>query len=421
MKYKENYIQYTIVLLYVFLLSFGVYFEEPYRLPFLLGSLVLMALAKDVFLPICFFCSTLITDNLQLSESISYGAIAPVVFVFKELFSERRYAFNKKLVVAVCALLIFQFISIASFNNNDITLFRMSVNLIVFLYFTQFSASDNRIASFFPAMLTLTVGLGCLISFFRSFDYEFLGVVRYSGIWNDDNFCSMYCLLGIVSAIVAVFVNKKIAFLAIPAIGIELYTATMAMSRTFIFVSLIMTLLVIYNMMMDRKVSSIRKIGILLLGLVLLWIFWNNSASFIISNRGLVNEGDDWSNNRLRYTNDALQLFINNPVSWFFGVGLGNGPGAKKYMGYEMQCSHNTFVDLFVEPGLIFGLLIFALIIRYLYIVLLKVRQTKFENIIPLVMLLYMSALTMTQYSILYVILGMIVNRTIGNNQENLT
>lgn len=404
-------------LIYVTLLGLGVYFQDSVRIIFLIISIVYFLLMDKTTSVSCLLCHTFICDNLFIAPAVSYGAIIIPLFFIKNLGNKNTNHIS--IIIVTFLLIAIQFSSIALFDNEFINVFRFILNLFILIYFSGFSFDIFKRLDTIPVSVSYAVLIGGLISVTLSFSAENLGVIRFSGIWNDGNFCGLYCMLGIISAIYAILYNKWNIFIALPTILISMYMETLAMSRTFIFVIAIVALYLMFVLYNNNKVHAIVKI-ILTVGVAfLVVVFYNNVVAPVVEVRGIVSEEGGWTNSRGALSTESLQAFFDTPRAWLTGCGITNCVHFKSGMGFHASASHNTYVDLLVELGIPFAIITILYILKYIYRSIKDIKRIDYLDIMCFSMLIYMGTLSLGQYTLFYLIIGVLLNKVIVNNKTS--
>lgn len=409
------------LILFVLMLAGGVWLEGGNRTVLLVGALLVMLCLSRENMAIAFLMQAFVTDNLFVVSSLSFSSLATILFVVKCVILNKKSGIKISEYLMVGGIILLQSLSLVAYGNEIINVVRFALNLLVLLYFSHYSMQSLKMPIALPMMVSFVVLIGCLISLQRSTSFEYLGVMRYSGIWNDENFCGMYCVLGIISSIYAIYLYKRAWILAVPSIFAATYVATLGMSRTFIFVVMLISLYLVFSTLSNKQSSPIVKIAMLCVVLVGLYFFLTRSAAFIISNRGLVSEGGgDWTSNRFHLAGQALDVFLGHPFAWFAGCGISNTVNFRLLENLDPMASHNSYVDLLVELGIPTFIFVMGGIVQFVIKAVRNVSILSYERLMSLVILLFMGTLTLGQYSILYIVLGMMLHEIRPNVKEGL-
>lgn len=406
------------VILFMTLLGVGVYSEGTGRSVFLIISLLYFLMLGHATSVICLLCHTVICDSLFIVPSVSYGSIVIILFILKGVVGKR--VFFSKPLLSVFFILGLQFLSVVIFDNELINVIRFTLNLLILAFFYTFSFSVFKRKDIVPIAVSYTILIGGLISINMSYSVDDIGIMRFSGIWNDENFCGMYCLLGIISSIYAIIYNKWNAIIAIPAILISMYMETLTMSRTFIYVMAFVSLFMLYVLLKNKSVNPIIKILVSIIMVILVVVVYDRVVSSVMDARGLVSSEGGWTNNRGLYSGESLKAFWETPLTWLMGCGISNCVHLKEMLHLQPYASHNTYVDMLVEMGIPITFAIISYIITYVIGSLKSITKLKYYDILCLTVMLYMGTLSLGQYSFLYIIFGIMLNRITFNKNSNL-
>lgn len=417
-KYK----QYFGVFLFLILLSLGVYFEDFERLVMLACALGLMLFLKEENAALCFFAQTFLCDSLELAPSLSFSSVAALVLIFKTVILRSKFIIGNKYYILVLIVVVIQLISTITFNNTSINVVRFGVNLFVLLYFMNYSELfEKKSQLIVPSVVSISVLFACLIGLNRSASVDNLGIIRYSGIWIDDNFCGMYCAIGIVSSLFAILHNKYTSIFAIPSIALAITMGSLSMSRTFIFVLLILAAFFTFSMLNNKTITGFKRLLLILICLIGVGFFITRVAYGVFEKRGL-DVGGDITNGRTEYSKQSLEAFSEHPFSWIFGVGTSNSANFKSQNGFAAMASHNTYIDMLVELGVPLCIIAFSILFSFLRRLLCNIKHNiPYKGYLGLIVACYMGTLTLVQYSILYIAMGIMINFTkniIYNNRQ---
>lgn len=412
LEYKQ-YFGYFGVLLFLILLSLGVYFEGFERLVMLACALGFMLILKEEDAALCFFSQTFLCDSLELIPSLSFSSIAALVLIFKTFILGRKFIIDIKYYILIFIAIVIQLISTITFDNTLINVVRFGVNLFVLLYFINYSEFfEKKSQLIVPSVISLSVLFACLIGLNRSASVDNLGIIRYSGIWIDDNFCGMYCAIGIISSLFVILHNKYTSIFAIPSIALAITMGSLSMSRTFIFVLLILAAFFTFSMLNNKSLTGFKRILLIAICLIGVGFFITRVAYGVFEQRGL-DVGGDITHGRTEYSKQSLETFSEYPLSWIFGIGISNSANFKSQNGFAAMASHNTYVDMLVELGLPLCVTAFSIVFCFLCRLVSNIkRNIPYKGYLCLIVACYMGTLTLGQYSILYIVMGIMINFT---------
>jgi len=354
------------------------------------------------------FCFTLpLSDGLTVFNSmLSYCAIMDVIFLIKLIYNhfKKCNSFNTVHISMILLLILGQFLTVIIWKNSIINVLKYSVNMLIFYYlYVDYKYISRK--NLIPNMFMFSVFSGAVISI--SMKTNIINGLRFSGIWNDENFAGMYSIIGVVSAIF--FLKKNIIkriWIAFPVILIIIFTATLSLSRSFVYIIVILSIVSFFLLLYTKNVNVFYKVILICIFVVIFYLLFSLSLKYIINMRGLASSGSDWTNSRIEYTKNGLYSFFEEPIAWFTGVGVDNVPNFSDSHGYQPRATHNTYVDFIVQFGIFQGILIIIIIKKYFLRSIINKNSNSFEIWIIFVIILYMITLTLTQYEILYFSLG---------------
>lgn len=400
-------------LLFIVLLGFGVYYAGTTRTVFLVASLVYFLFLDSASSVVCMLCHTMICENLLIVPSVSYGSLIIVLFLAKSIINKWCVGNNlRKLLIASLVISYIQLLSVLFFGNELINVIRFALNLLVLVFFSTYSLQTFKREDTIPLAVSFTILVGGIISLGLSRTADNLGIIRFSGIWYDQNFCGMYCVLGIISSIYAMKFDRLNALIGIPSILISMYMETLGMSRTFIFVMAFVSLYLLYVLYKRKSVKVTNKILVTIVLAFSLYAFYHRVVTPVVEARGIVSDEGGWTNNRESFSEESLYAFYNTPAAWLTGCGITNCIHFKERMGLHPNASHNTYVDFLVELGIPLAFYIVWLLLAYAIKCLKYISRINYFDIICFSILLYMATLTMGQYTLLYISIGLMLNRT---------
>ena len=395
---------------YLLLLGAGIYLGDSGVIALIASVIFLLIIDFNVG-AICVICHTLISDDLLLVPGLSYSPVLIGAFILKCLCvpSARILLVNRRIYPLLICCALFQLLSLTIFDNQLINYFRFLINLILLSYFSNTNLNTENRPLELPLSLSFTLLIGCLISVSKSSSFEYLGLMRFSGIWYDENFCSMYCCIGLLGSVYSIVRNRMSSIIAIPSILVSLYIASLSMSRTFIFVCGLLAVFAMFSLFKNNKIKTYQKFIIIVGGIVLAVFFIDTVVSTTVTNRGVVSEEGDWSNSRMSLSGESMKAILEYPASWFVGLGISNCSYFKGTIGLTAAMSHNTYVDALVEFGMFVFIVVATRLCKYLYSVLKNLSSIGFMELFCVLVILYMFTLSMGQYSLIYIVMGQIL------------
>lgn len=417
---QVNKVKIIDIVSYILLFVGARYFSSPS----ISGILLLLSLTIIIFSNIettfaCLMFQMLINDNLTVFSVVSYSILVDAIFVIKCVF-QFRVIKKKNDMYMLLIVFLGQMVSALLYDTQLKDIISLFLCLSIYIFVSENYKKVVSADAIVPICIC-SVASGCLLSIMndkREYDWQ-----RFSGIWNDENFCGFYCIIGLLFCAIFLFSKNKSIFkrlISISCILLFVYTATLTLSRSFIYGVTLLALIGMGMIFFDRRIKPIYKLLILILGITAMYFIVTKSFSIIIDQRGLTSTtGDDWTNNRFLYSENALNAYSKSPIAWISGVGINNIPRFVEKFGFIGRATHNTYVDFIIQFGAVQGVLGIFYIIRTA-LKLKNVEAKKFEKWIAIVILFYMAVLTMTQYEFLYLFLGLMEGCVIDSYEKSI-
>ena len=369
------------------------------------GAATILAL----FMPLeafcnCIFMTISFTSVLKLPiEAFSFMTLMQLLLIVRSMFSRAKINIGTMINISLICLFT-QFFPIISAGQNSSNITLLIFNVLTF-YCTYKLTLAERInishAYIFFSLGTLIagfIGLNYGINAFANQDY------RFAGLWTDPNFWGMFCLIGIVSCMMAGFRRPfSFVFLLPIIIGLALQ-GFMTLSRTFLFVCVLMVLVISWTSMKKNWGAAILIICIICVGIYYAIPY----AEDVLASRRL-NE-DDISNGRFESTIKFLEYIFGHIEILLFGLGYSNSLTYNEIHNISHVATHNTYADLLVEFGFVTDIFIAIGLFRSSkYIKALYKSIRTMPGLILCLLLFYMATLSMLKYALVYLFLGTIV------------
>lgn len=169
----------------------------------------------------------------------------------------------------------------------------------------------------------------------------------FAGVRNDRNYFSSILSIGIVLSIGLLSVNRKLIYVCLPCLLLNIYYGILSGSRTF-FLSLIFSVLMLYALGKNKRTISV-AVCLVLVSIVVVLINWDKIYEPLLYTLGRFSE-DDVSTGSFRTT--AWKFFIDltcsSPIRFLFGNGL-----STLYLDQTQFVEHNTFIQVFSNFGIL--------------------------------------------------------------------
>ena len=303
---------------------------------------------------------------------VGLSGVLMAIFLFLLFFIMEK----RSITIDINHILIFLFwicTAISTLLSNVVAPERDIITLLIFVLFFIFSTGVMYGKEEIKLLLNTLILLACLASlniiwnFLNDFTY---GWQRYSlsvlHVYRDPNYVSAFLTPAVAIIIYSLLMYKKklkrkitliIALLLIVS-GI----LTTGSRAAFITVLLTMSLTVFFNIISVRNYQKLLKIIFYLLLMVLAWLFVKSFLPEFILFR-IIDFDSYTDDSRLLLWKEALRFYGDSPL---FGSGM--NASSKFLFTIGLYNSHNIYIDLLIDNGLIGFLLIMLAIIRFLIV-----------------------------------------------------
>lgn len=388
----------------VFILARIGQIPDTNKLALLLAAIIIVIFSRRVQALMCLLFSVFIADDMTIMSGVSYESVVDLIVLLKFL----KTRLTKEMVAMVGVIAAFQTVTMFTFNNSLMNVIGVAVRVFLMFLIANERFSEKTVSLIsFVGMMSITIGCAIGKIFYASLDWQ-----RFSGIWNDENFCGMYCLIGIVFCLTLITKQHRNAILPVICLIVCAYTGVSTWSRSFIFITSIVFAFMGFSTMVNRKQTMSFKIVALIILIVVFTVLVNYGFSIIIDRRGIIAGNGDFSNGRIKAVQSALTAFTSDFGAIIFGSGVNNTLNMVSAFGYKAIATHNTFIDLIVQFGVPLGIVNYGFLLKNVYC---GVR-TKAEKDscfwLFITILTYSLSLSLLQYTLLYVAAGLFISRT---------
>lgn len=312
-----------------------------------------------------------VLNRFQFGVSLS-GVIIPIAaFILFMMIEKKKICLLRNHVY----ILLFWVFAVLSSLMSEIIMPRRDVfTFLVFILFYIFSMGvkykekDIRLLVKSYIFISVIVSLNIIVNFINDFAYVWK---RYSlyvfGVYRDPNYVSAFILPGIAIVLYILFFSDKlerkkkimyVSSLLIMLLGI-LSTGSRA---AFSVLAIIIALVLLFYIKKTRNHRMIIRVIPIMIILAILWHFSKGILpEFLISR--LLDFGSYSQSSRLNLWSTGINLITTYPI---LGVGLG---GLNSYLfSVGLFDSHNMYLDVLINQGII-GLLLLGLVFkRYLFV-----------------------------------------------------
>lgn len=379
------------------------------------GCLV-CAIAISFILPIGAFCNCLFftipfTAVLKLPiEAFSFITLMQFLLIIRTTFFTSEIS-GKVLLNIVLFGILSQILPLIIFSQTINNVILLIFNLMTFYCIYSLTKSGEIEANHAYVSFSFGVLVAGLIALNLGMYVVDMQEYRFCGLWTDPNFWGMFCLIGIVACLVNGFRKITLWIILLPVILNLFVQGYMTLSRTFIIVSGLMAMVILWY--------GVRRsifLGILIgLGFyVVISFFWQDITNVFLE-RSL--DSEHITNGRYENTETLLDYIENNVIAILGGLGYNNSMNFIHTFDYEHGATHNTYVDLFIEFGLIVTICIIYFLLKNLsYVRRLLGNIGTLPGFVICVIIFYMGTLSILKYILLFLFAGVFV----GSISQNI-
>jgi|DewCreStandDraft_4_1066084.scaffolds.fasta_scaffold02906_17 O-antigen ligase len=318
-----------------------------------------------------FLFSTIIFNNIFFDSYQSpklFGfLIFLLLFFILFLFKNYKINFNISLLSALLLYIYFSFLSL--FSNNTPYFYHVFIFFSSLFFFIPIFHNINKQKLSF----LLNVLLLCSL-LFGLYQFTYLNINRpYSFFGNPIFFAEFITILFPFS--VFYLINNNFILLSITNIVLSIFTLILCQSRGVIFSFIFTLILFIFILIKSNKIKLRKYLIYIVIAIFLLSFFipgfYKTFFNLISKFKNTISIENYDIKDRAMLAKSSLKIFIENPVT-------GKGPGAiKKYLQLKQASiiknnpsfrfinssySHNDYIQIIAETGLI-GLLLFLVLI----------------------------------------------------------
>lgn len=294
---------------------------------------------------------------------------------------------NKKINQAflVCYLVFFCYIMIGANANYAMLIKQATIFPLVYFFFLDNNIKHINFKCFVLNYANavwisgLVAMLGDYIPNFANYvendiAYELgLDVTRFTGLYSDPNYYSMALILA-MSCIFVMYFHGMIRGRAFVYYGIFTYFGVQTISRSFLILFAILSVLFVFGSFLNRKYKTTLIFSIVLV-IALIFVFKSKITIFDgIIDRFMNAKDGDITGNRTKIYGVYMDYFSQNPLKFFWGSGLG-----APYLG---AAAHNTYIDFLYYYGIIGTILFLIVLINSIKV---SVIKKNISNYLPII------------------------------------
>ena len=404
LKKKNNYLDIIICFIFIFgILISKDSFSKLTSIIFLFYY-VGNSIEKEVYLLLfVLFFTTLTPFNIF---GITLSSLCQVILISKILFREK---FNNLIPSLLCILILvaFQGVAILFFNQTLNRMIVMILNFTMMVILREYAGriSKRNLENYYIFGLILML----LVAIIKQGDFFTQTAYRFKGLWTDSNFLGLFCSIGLSFCYLRIKSRKNYILNTCLSLFI-FYCGYRTYSLTFIFVMGIFGM-IIFKELLTSKLRMWIKICICILFIISIIIIFKHYLMPLLESRFLGKS--DFSHGRSRTWENAIDFWSNNMGTLFLGMGYEN---VANYTAYK--ASHCTYIDLFVEFGLLGIIPTIFLFINSIGTNNLKLKKLLGgESTYIFILFIYGITLSLLSFDIMYLLLGVskiLTSRKIG-------
>lgn len=348
----------------------------------------------------CIFFTIPFTAVLKLPvEAFSFITLMQLILIIRFVVTYPK-TFNTSILIVFWGIMT-QIFPMLFFSQTMSNLILLLSNLLTF-YCTYRLSKDSKL-NINHAYLCFTIGvvLACLISFYYEISVVEHPDYRFCGLWTDPNFWSMFCLIGITTCLLNGFRKPLLFVVFVPIIITLAYFGFMTLSRTFIIVC---SLIILVTSATYLKKTVLGSVAVVLIFIIAIY-YALPYAEMVFTERAL--DENDITNGRFINTVMIYDFVKYNIEAIMFGLGYNNTLDVMNIFSFGHGATHNTYVDLLFEFGIITNLVLLVVLLKNYYIIKRLIKNLfSLSGIVFCILVFYMGTLSMGKYALLFLFAG---------------
>lgn len=325
-----------------------------------LGTIALgLALISSV--EICALC-VVYTIPFALGVQGVFGGLnlnnaIQLLLIIKAIFS-RKGLLTLNTVIKICSIaLITQIIPIIACSQSFANVIMLVINLLLLsIYYRLIKARKPTYITTF-VIFSLGVLISCIVALYGNFqikniDYVEYDFFRFCGLWTDPNFLGAFCIVVLATCLCLSQGMTKNLLLLSPIMLLSLFFGFKTLSFTFII--LLLTVIGVFIVSSIKDPRQLFIIGLICTIVVAPYIIGKIDDMLAVR---VVGDDSDISHGRFASSIDLLTIWLSKVKFFLFGYGYNNTIGAINEYSSNHIASHNTYVDLITELGLLSNIL----------------------------------------------------------------
>ena len=332
---------------------------------------------SDIFVMVCVWLSAIVSLMSESLNSVALYAVLPLAFI-TTFINYGKLKVNKYFNML---LMLYAWIFISVLWATDVAVamrqMKQILGSIILCYIFVVKAKDERNIVWLYLVYFILLGFAWHYAYNNIFSMIELGQERVNDSKLNANTLAYYTFYFTFASYVlgeiltTAFWKKFMRWIFISAIPLSFYTAIFTASRQVLIIQLPLIIILLYIRYLKGKTVSRRMLFVFALvtfSLIVAPSVVDTYNDSYLSTRSEANIEDD---SRTKLAKDAFQVGVNH---FPFGV----GPGNYLVHSYSKHFSHNTYLELWANEGIV-GFLIYLSILT-IYIKSQWKRYKKFRD-----------------------------------------
>lgn len=308
----------------------------------------------------------------------STSIILYVIFIIKSEI--HGFHFKKDELIKFFLLFCVQFLLLLFYKQSFVSLVSLFVNLFFmiqagkiirfkfesrneyFVYtvyiYTISTVLMSILAQVFPNISSLVSNVE------QSFTLNGTLTRRFSGIAGDPNYYTQLITIAIAMMLTCMFyeINKGTKIIFSFCLFYLIYCGILTYSKSFYVIFACLLVIILFYVYLKFIKNIIGLVCILLCTPVIIYFFYKLVMSFIIP--GIlqrVTQSVDLTSGRISIWFSYLEMFLNNPIIFLIGAGVGNAKNMVIPFLGKAQAAHNAYIEMISDIGILGCILLYSI------------------------------------------------------------
>lgn len=285
------------------------------------------------------------------------------LFILKALKkSDNIVPINKAIGICLAAF-VTQLFPMLVCNQTISNIVILIINVLLYYIFYRMVRGGRM--PYILTFIAFSIGvlISCAVAQYGSFqiknsDYIGYDFFRFCALWTDPNFLGAFCNIALATCLYLSQGKTKNLLLLLPIMLLSIYFGFKTLSFTYII--LLVTVLV--SFMLSYVKNTGQLIFLVFISAIIIAPYIIGKIDDVMVSR-IVGDETDFSHGRLTSSLNILSIWFSKIPDFLFGFGYNNTLEVlKHYSGWHLA-SHNSYVDLITEFGLLVNIVFFSYII----------------------------------------------------------